>query len=87
MREFITGVAKADYSITFRTDDRKAYEQVETLCRMLVDGRDGEAIPVEWIEKQIEKASSVDSVDMFYLWNLKYLIKEWREENEQREDS
>lgn len=41
-----------------------------------------DAIPIEWIEKQIGKALSVDSCDMFYARNLKYLIKEWRKENE-----
>jgi hypothetical protein len=40
------------------------------------------AIPIEWIEKQIEKALSVDSVDMFYVGNLKYLIKDWEKEND-----
>ena len=40
-----------------------------------------EAIPIEWISKQIEKALTVDSVDMFYVRNLKYLIKTWEEEN------
>lgn len=37
MREFNTKVAEGDYSITFNTDDRKAFEKVEELCRRLID--------------------------------------------------
>ena len=40
MRDFNTKVAEGDYSITFETDDRKAFEQVLTLCRILIDGKD-----------------------------------------------
>jgi len=47
MREFNTKEAEGDYSITFETDDRKAFERVQTLCRILVDGKGGEAIPIE----------------------------------------
>jgi len=47
MREFNIKEAEGDYSITFETDDRKALERVQTLCRILVDGKDGEAIPIE----------------------------------------
>ena len=55
MREFNTKVAEGDYSITFETDDRKAFEQVQTLCRILIDGKNGDAIPIEWIEEYIKK--------------------------------
>lgn len=41
-----------------------------------------DAIPIKWIEKQIEKALSADSVDMFYVGSLKHLIEAWRKENE-----
>lgn len=41
-----------------------------------------DAIPIEWIEKQIEKALSVDSVDLFYVGSLKHLIKVWEKEND-----
>ena len=51
MREFNTREAEGDYSITFETDDKKAFEQVQTLCRILIDGKDGGAIPIEWIEE------------------------------------
>ena len=47
---------------------------------MEMDILQGEAIPVEFIEKQIEKALSVDSVDLFYVGSLKHLIKEWEKE-------
>ena len=51
MREFNTRTAEGDYFITFETDDRKAFEQVQTLCRILIDGKDGDAIPIERILK------------------------------------
>lgn len=49
MKEYNTKIGEGNYSITFETDDRKAYEQVQSLCRLLVDGKDGEAIPIEWL--------------------------------------
>ena len=49
MKEFNTREAEGDYSITFNTDDEKAFEKVQTLCRILIDGKDGGAIPIEWI--------------------------------------
>lgn len=58
-------------------------EGFEAAMSMLEDAPTVDAIPVEWIEKQIGKALDVDSCDMFYARNLKYLIKEWRKENEQ----
>ena len=51
MREFNTRTTEGNYSITFETDDRKAFEQVQSLCRLLIDGKDGDAIPIEWIKK------------------------------------
>ena len=58
MREFNTKVAEGDYSITFETDDRKAFEQVQILCRLLIDGKGGGAIPIEWIKNYIEDNTS-----------------------------
>lgn len=54
MKEFNTRVAEGNYSITFTTDDRKVYEQVQSLCRLLIDGKGGGVIPIEWIKKYIE---------------------------------
>lgn len=50
--------------------------------RLINEQPEVKAIPIEWIRKQIEKALSVDSVDLFYVGNLKHLIKEWERENE-----
>lgn len=52
MSEFNTVVKDGKYKITFETDDKKAYEQVQSLCRLLVDSKYDE-IPIEWIEKYI----------------------------------
>ena len=54
MREFNTRETKGAYSITFETDDKKAFEKVQELCRMLIDGKDGDAIPIEWVDQWIE---------------------------------
>lgn len=80
MREFNTRVAKGDYSITFETDDRKAYEQVQSLCRLLVDGKDGDAIPIEWILKWACKF--IDPNSEGYKMAME-LVHDWRKENEQ----
>ncbi len=92
MREFNTKVADGGYSITFETDDRKAYEQVQSLCRLLVDGKDGEAIPVEWIKsKKIEYEH--DKYDYckgcFDGFNdcIDYLIEDWERENDQNKEN
>lgn len=42
MREFNTKVAEGNYSITFNTDDRKAFEKVQELCRRLIDEKEAE---------------------------------------------
>lgn len=65
MREFNTKEAEGNYSITFETDDRKAFKQVQTLCRILVDGKDGNAIPIEWIKKYVED-NTVHAIDPKY---------------------
>lgn len=39
------------------------------------------AIPIEWIKMQIEKALSAESINLFYVESLKHLIKEWEKEN------
>lgn len=75
MREFNTREAEGDYSITFETDDRKAFEQVQTLCRILMDGKDGGAIPIEWIKEYIKKTYEYDSV-------INKMLKQWEKENE-----
>lgn len=79
MREFNTRVAEGDYSITFETDDRKAFEQVQTLCRILIDGKDGEVIPIEWIEKYIDNRL-VKHGDTWTFINC--MINDWEKENE-----
>lgn len=91
MREFNTKVAEGEYSITFNTDDEKAFEQVQTLCRILIDGKDGGAIPIEWIEKWLDKTTGTrDGEDISQLpEQLKFAIEminlmemEWEKENE-----
>lgn len=82
MKEFNTRVAEGDYSITFETDDRKAFEQVQTLCRILVDGKDGDAIPVEWIKKWISKGLlGMDSLIDPEI-TIQVMLKCWEKENE-----
>lgn len=77
MREFNTREAKGNYSITFETDDRKAFEQVQTLCRILIDGKDGDVIPIEWIKKWEQK----DENYFLFMDLTKKLIEDWEKEN------
>jgi len=78
MREFNTREAEGDYSITFETDDRKAFEQVQILCRILVDGKDGEAIPVEWIKKWLNETED----DRIVCFDIRDMLADWEKENE-----
>jgi len=73
MREFNTREAEGDYSITFETDDRKAFEQVQSLCRLLIDGKDGDAIPIEWIKKWAKFVGADRAIDV--------LLEDWEKEN------
>lgn len=90
MREFNTREAEGDYSITFETDDRKAFEQVQRLCRILIDGKDGDAIPVEfieewWIKHSEEYSSGINGwyeVEGFYPNIFNKLLSAWEKENE-----
>lgn len=53
MREFNTKVGEGNYSITFETDDRKAFEKVQEFCRMLIDGKDKDwKMFKEWLNEQ-----------------------------------
>lgn len=76
VREFNTKVAADGYSITFKTYDRKAYEQVQSLCRLLVDGKDGEAIPIEYIEAFKKKVRHIAPAKAVIDW----LIENWEDE-------
>lgn len=58
-------------------------EALEVAIQIIDTQKTVKAISIEWIEKQIKKALSVDSVDLFYAGNLKHLIKEWEKENEE----
>ena len=88
MREFNTREAEGDYSITFETDDRKAFEQVQTLCRILIDGKDGDSIPIEWINSYTaglifsdDYVDNVDSID-YYIDCIKEMVRDWKKEND-----
>lgn len=81
MNEFKTKVADAGYSITFETYDRKAYEQVKNLCRLLVDGKDGGAIPIEWIDGYIKRRANDVNIYAEILF-ISDMVKEWEKENE-----
>ena len=76
MREFNTRTTEGNYSITFETDDRKAFEQVQTLCRLLVDGKDGEIIPIEWIKEWGNRRTIQIRL------TTKWIIEDWVKENE-----
>ena len=78
MKEFNTRVAEGDYSITFKTDDRKAYEKVQNLCRLLIDGKDSELIPIEWIKKWKWQEDN----DSYNRLTIDSLIRDWEKENE-----
>lgn len=84
MKEFNTRAAEGNYSITFETDDRKAFEQVQTLCRILIDGKDSEVIPVEWIKEQLKKEEYRTFLVDYIEWGncLRWLLEKWEEENE-----
>lgn len=98
MREFNTKEAEGNYSITFETDDRKAFEQVQTLCRILVDGKDGNAIPIEWIKKYVEDNTNVvknpkydgwyfseepiDYYIKFRPYDIEFMLNKWEREND-----
>lgn len=75
MREYNTRTTKGDYSITFETDDRKAFEKVEELCRLLIDGKDGDVIPIEWLKRIKAKYLDYMSVcvvnEILNLWESK----------------
>ena len=79
MREFNTRTTKDNYSITFETDDRKAFEQVQSLCRLLIDGKDGDAIPAEWMYKWRMKHNEQYNVG---LSSFSQMISDWEKENE-----
>ena len=82
MREFNTKEAEGNYSITFETDDRKAFEQVQTLCRILIDGKNGEAIPIEWIREWAMENWYRTNNSYWYIVAIR-MIEEWMEkENE-----
>lgn len=84
MKEFNTRAAEGNYSITFETDDRKAFEQVQTLCRILIDGKDGEVIPVEWVKEELKKEEYRTFLVDYIEWGncLRWLLEKWEEENE-----
>jgi hypothetical protein len=84
MREFNTKVEKDVYSITFETDDEKAYQQVQTLCRLLIDGKSGEAIPIEWIINWLNKQTipALRTCDDDYE-AVNIMLDDWEKENEQ----
>lgn len=90
MREFNTKTTKGNYSITFETDDKKAFEQVQSLCRILIDGKDGRAISVEWLEDWWKKHSEEYSsgkgcwyeVQGFYPNIFNKLLSAWEKEND-----
>lgn len=87
MREFNAITTEGDYSITFETDDREAYKQVQNLCRLLVDGKDGEAIPVEWIKRWANRNCMycydydypTEKHDSWYA--IRDMIEDWGKEN------
>lgn len=81
MREFNTRTAEGDYSITFETDDRKAFEQVQALCRLLIDGKDGDAIPVEWLLDRAQEYLIDRDITASEMKFIKKLIEEWRSLN------
>jgi len=51
MKEYRTVTTDGKYQLIFETDDQNTFKQVETICRLLIDGKSGEAIPVEWIKQ------------------------------------
>ena len=48
MNSFNTSVTKDHYLITFETDDKNNYEEVERLCRRIIDNS-ARTIPVTWV--------------------------------------
>ena len=76
MREFSTRTMKDHYTIIFETDERKAYEQVQTLCRILVDGKDSEAIPIEWLRMWFTKKASLIGITL-----VSEIESDWEKEN------
>lgn len=48
MNSFNTSVTKDHYLITFETDDKNNYEEVERLCRRIIDNP-ARTIPVDWV--------------------------------------
>lgn len=58
------------------------YANYDILAYDIANAPTVKAITIEWIEKQIKKALSVDSVNLFYVGSLKHLIKEWEKEND-----
>lgn len=79
MREFSTRTTEGHYTIIFETDERKAFEQVQTLCRRLVDGKDGDAIPIEWIDKYLQILATQEDKEWEFM-GIEEMLEDWREE-------
>ena len=79
MNSFNTSVTKDHYLITFETDCKNNYEEVERLCRRIIDNP-ARTIPVNWILDWLLKyeASYKTREDVTRMLN------DWRKENEKR---
>ncbi len=80
MREFNTRTTEGNYSITFETDDRKAFEQVQTLCRILIDHKNGDLIPIGWIENYMRKKFCFADWYGGFINGINMMLDEWMEE-------
>lgn len=78
MNSFNTSVTKDHYLITFETDDKNNYEEVERLCRRIIDNP-ARTIPVDWV------------LDWLYKYEAAYktredvtrMLNDWWKENEE----
>ena len=77
MNSFNTSVTKDYYSITFETDDKNNYEEVEKLCRRIIDNP-ARTIPVTWVVDWLLKYEAAYKTRE----DVNRMLNDWWKENE-----
>ena len=83
MKEFNTRVwGEKIYRINFATDNKEEFDMVQTICRLIIDGKSGEAIPKEWIINWLNKQTipAFHTCDNYEAVNM--MLEDWEKENE-----
>jgi len=81
MNSFNTSVTKDHYSITFETDDKNNYEEVEGLCRRIIDNP-ARTIPVTWVMDWVLKyETDYKFIGSSTRENVNRMLNDWWKEN------